>query len=148
MLLKFDHTYFMRKAYLEAEIAFEEAEIPVGAIIVHNNNIIAKAHNQTEKLKDPTAHAEILAITAACNYIGAKYLKDCTLYVTLEPCVMCAGAIFWAQINDIVIGANDEKRGFRNHTNEIFSKKVNITTGIMENDCAILLKTFFQNKRN
>jgi len=132
---------------MEAECAFEEDEIPVGAVIVHKNNIIAKAYNQTEKLKDTTAHAEILAITSASNFIGAKYLKECTLYVTLEPCVMCAGAIFWAQIETIVYGANDEKRGFRQFTQNVFPEKVNIISGIMENESTQLLKSFFKQKR-
>ena len=109
----FDDTYFMKKALVEAQIAFELDEIPVGAVVVCQNQIIARAHNLTEQLTDVTAHAEMQAITAAANYLGGKYLTDCTLYVTLEPCVMCAGALGWAQMGRVVFGASDEKRGFK-----------------------------------
>jgi tRNA(adenine34) deaminase len=143
----FSDEYFMKKAFEEAEKAFDEGEIPVGAVIVANNQIIAKAHNQTEKLHDITAHAEMIAITAAAEYFSAKYLQDCTLYVTLEPCVMCAGALSWAQIGKIVYGAREEKRGFLNYGTSILHPKTKLIGGIMEHECADLMKRFFQNRR-
>lgn len=142
----FTDEYFMKFALLEAEQAFAEEEVPVGCVIVLNNRIIARAHNLTERLNDVTAHAEMQAITAAANCLGGKYLQDCTLYVTLEPCTMCAGALSWAQISKIVIGARDESRGFLNKKIELHPK-TEIITGVLETDCAHLLKEFFKQKR-
>lgn len=147
MIEPFDDTYFMKKAYQEAEIAFDKGEIPVGAVIVLNNQIIARAHNLTETLNDVTAHAEMQAFTAAANFLGGKYLKDCILYVTLEPCQMCAGASYWSQIQRIVYGASEPKRGFVNLGTQLHPK-TKVTSGILENDCSLLLKRFFIEKRN
>ena len=147
MIQPFDDTYFMKKAYQEAEIAFDKGEIPVGAVIVLNNQIIARAHNLTETLNDVTAHAEMQAFTAAANFLGGKYLKDCILYVTLEPCQMCAGASYWSQIARIVYGAAEPKRGFVNLGTQLHPK-TKVTSGILENDCSLLLKRFFIEKRN
>lgn len=143
----FDHQYFMKKAYQEAEVAFEKGEIPVGAVIVIDNKIIARAHNLTELLHDVTAHAEMQAITSAANFLGGKYLHNCTLYVTLEPCQMCAGALYWSQISEIVYGARDEERGCI-HLQTKLHPKTKMTGGIMENECASLLRRFFIQKRN
>ncbi|PWK22975.1 tRNA(adenine34) deaminase [Arcicella aurantiaca] len=143
----FSDEYFMQLALQQAENAFDEEEIPVGAIVVCQNQIIAKGYNQTEKLKDVTAHAEMLALTAASQKLGAKYLKDCTLYVTLEPCVMCAGAIFWSQIGRIVWGASDEKRGFQKIQSKILHPKTQISFGILQEDCEEILKRFFARLR-
>ncbi len=143
----FSDESFMREALKEAEKAFELDEIPVGAVIVCNNRIIARSHNLTEQLNDVTAHAEMQAITAAANYLGGKYLTDSILYVTLEPCVMCAGAIFWAQISRLVYGASDEKRGFTKTGTGILHPSTKIQHGILEEESMILLKTFFKNKR-
>ncbi|MEA5457829.1 nucleoside deaminase [Arcicella sp. LKC2W] len=143
----FSDEYFMQLALQQAENAFDEEEIPVGAIVVCQNQIIAKGYNQTEKLKDVTAHAEMLALTAASQKLGAKYLKDCTLYVTLEPCVMCAGAIFWSQIGRVVWGASDEKRGFQKIPSKIIHPKTQITFGVLEDDCEEILKRFFARLR-
>ena len=143
--------YYMQLAYQEATKAFESGEIPVGAVIVSQDRIIAKAHNQTEQLLDVTAHAEVLAITAASNYLGAKYLNQCTLYVTLEPCVMCAGAIAWAQLGRVVFGAYDAKRGFsrlENDANKVLHPKTTLVGGVLENQCSELLQRFFQKLRN
>lgn len=142
----FSDTYFMQKALDEAKKAFEEGEIPVGAIITINNAIIAKAHNLTERLNDVTAHAEIQAITAASDFLGGKYLKNCTLYVTLEPCVMCAGALYWSQIGKIVCSARDEKRGYHLYGN-LLHPKTEIVYGILEKESSELLKNFFLQKR-
>jgi len=142
-----DHAYFMKLALMEAQLAMDEGEIPVGAIIVCNGRIIAKGHNLTEKLKDPTAHAEIQAITAATQFLGSKYLKNCTLYVTLEPCVMCAGALYWSQIETVVYGASDEKRGFNILAKTALHPKTTLVGGILENECSILLKEFFKLRR-
>lgn len=142
----FSHEYFMRVALQEAYSALEENEVPIGCVIVLNNKIIAKGHNLTERLNDVTAHAEMQAITAGANFLGGKYLKDCTLYVTMEPCVMCAGALYWSQIARIVIGARDEKRGFINKNVELHPK-TELITGILENECSHLVKSFFQGKR-
>lgn len=138
--------YFMRQAFKEAEIALDMDEVPVGAIIVANNQIIAKGHNLTEKLTDVTAHAEIQAITAASEYLGSKYLKNCTIYITLEPCVMCAGALAWTQIDKIVFGAHDEKRGAGQFGN-IYHPKTKIISGVLANECSEIIKTFFKSKR-
>lgn len=145
--MTFDDTYFMREALREAKKAFDADEVPVGAVIVVNEKIIARAHNYTERLTDPTAHAEMQVFTAATNHLGAKYLNDCTLYVTLEPCVMCAGASFWSQIGRIVYGAADEKRGFSVFNKNILHPKTTTTGGVLEEDCAALIKAFFQAKR-
>lgn len=138
----------MKQAYQEALKAFDLGEIPVGAIVVCNNQIIARAHNQTELLKDVTAHAEMIALTAAANAIGTKYLVECKLYVTLEPCHMCAGASFWSQIGEVIIGASDEKRGFSNFAPNLMHPKTKLTWGVMGNECGQLINDFFQNIRN
>ena len=139
--------YFMKEALKEASFAFEKGEIPVGAVLVSNNKIIAKAHNETERLKDVTAHAEVLVITAGSNYLGAKYLKECTLYVTLEPCVMCAGALAWSQIGRIVIGASDEKRGYVRLNPPVIHPKTIVLTGVLEEECREIMKLFFKQLR-
>ena len=143
----FDDAYFMKKALQEAEAAYEKGEIPVGAVIVIEDKVIARAHNLTETLNDVTAHAEMLAITSAANYLGGKYLQNCTLYVTLEPCQMCAGALYWSQISKIVYAAKDEKRGFSVMKTKLHPK-TKITGGIMEDEASKLLKQFFINKRS
>jgi len=137
----------MCQAFLEAEKAFTMGEVPVGAVIVANNQVIARAHNFTEKLRDVTAHAEIQAITAASDFLGGKYLSGCTLYVTLEPCVMCAGALYWSQIDKIVFGARDDKRGAGRY-NSLYHPKTLLVNGIMEKECKELLQLFFSTKRN
>lgn len=147
MIQPFDDVYFMKKALLEAQAAFEKGEIPVGAVIVVNNQIIARAHNLTETLTDVTAHAEMQAFTAAADFLGGKYLKDCILYVTLEPCQMCAGASYWTQIGKIVYGASELERGFVN-LNTKLHPKTTVIGGILENECSTLLKQFFIQKRN
>ena len=142
----FNNTYFMKKALQEAEMAFEKGEIPVGALIVINNTIIARSHNLTELLHDVTAHAEMQAITAAANFLGGKYLKDCTLYVTLEPCQMCAGALYWSQISKIVYGACDEQRGFVAMGTQLHPK-TEVVSGILAEEAAELMKRFFAERR-
>ena len=137
----------MRAALNEANKAFDKQEIPVGAVVVCNEMIIARAHNLTETLKDPTAHAEMQAITAATNWLGGKYLKDCTIYVTLEPCAMCAGAIGWSQASALVFGAGDEKKGFRTITGSLLHPKTNVDSGVLENECRELLLKFFNTRR-
>ncbi len=143
----FDDVYFMKKALVEAQAAFDKGEVPVGAIIVLNGQIIARAHNLTETLNDVTAHAEMQAYTAASDYLGGKYLKDCVLYVTLEPCQMCAGASYWAQIGKIVYGASEPKLGF-SVLNTRLHPKTKVIKGVLENECSFLLKKFFAEKRN
>ena len=138
---------FMRKALYEAEKAAEEGEIPIGAVIVCNDRIISRAHNLTEKLHDVTAHAEMQAITAAADLLGGKYLSDCTLYVTVEPCVMCAGAIGWAQIGRIVYGASDEKRGYQLYAPRALHPKAIVTRGVLEAECRQMMQDFFKQKR-
>jgi len=147
MTTPFDDTYFMKKAMLEAQTAYERGEIPIGAVIVANNTIIARAHNLTETLNDVTAHAEMQAITAAANYIGGKYLIDCTLYVTIEPCQMCAGALYWSQISKVIYGARDEARGCINMETKLHPKTV-MTGGVLADEAGSLLKQFFVEKRN
>ena len=142
----FTDEYFMKKALQEAEIAFEKDEVPVGAVIVVNDTIIARTHNLTELLHDVTAHAEMQAITSAANFLGGKYLKGCTLYVTLEPCQMCAGALYWSQISKIVFGATDSKRGYKTLGTQIHPK-TEVVSGILEKECAELMTSFFQKKR-
>lgn len=143
----FDDTYFMKRALAEATTAYEKGEVPIGAIIVVNNQIIARAHNLTETLNDVTAHAEMQAITAAANHLGGKYLIDCTLYVTLEPCQMCAGALFWSQLSRIVYGARDEQRGCIALNSKLHPKTI-MTGGILKEEASLLLKRFFIEKRN
>jgi len=142
----FTNEYFMRKALQEAEIAFDKGEIPVGAIIVIDNKVIARSHNLTELLNDVTAHAEMQSITAAANFIGGKYLKGCTLYVTLEPCQMCAGALYWSQISKVVFGARDEQRGFLTLGTQLHPK-TQVIQGILANEASQLMKQFFASKR-
>jgi tRNA(adenine34) deaminase len=139
---------FMKEALKEAKLAFELDEVPIGAVIVHNGKVIARGHNLSEQLNDVTAHAEMQAFTSATNFIGGKYLPQCTLYVTLEPCVMCAGASFWTQIGRVVYGASDDKRGYSLHSQNILHPKTKVTKGVLEKECAELLKTFFQGKRH
>lgn len=142
-----DDNFYMKQALQEAKCAFEEDEIPVGAVIVCGDRIIARAHNLTERLSDVTAHAEMQAITAASEYLGGKYLNDCTLYVTVEPCIMCAGALGWSQIGKVVYGAADEKRGFQRFAPQALHPKTQLVSGVMEEECAALMKDFFQRKR-
>ena len=142
----FTDEYFMKKALQEAEMAFDKGEIPVGALIVIDNKVIARGHNLTEMLHDVTAHAEMQAITAAANFLGGKYLKDCTLYVTLEPCQMCAGALYWSQITKIVYGASDNKRGYTSMGGKLHPKTV-VVTGVLEEECGSMMKRFFEDKR-
>jgi len=141
--------YYMQQALRQAETAFEEDEIPIGAVIVINQKIIARAHNMTEQLNDSTAHAEILALTSAYNFLGSKYLPGATLYVTVEPCLMCTGALYWSKLERVVWGADDEKNGHSRITapNFPFHPKTKITTGILKEECSGLMKTFFQQKR-
>lgn len=142
-----DDQYFMKQALLEAEKAFERGEVPVGAVVVCKDRIIARAHNLTETLTDVTAHAEMQAITAAASAIGGKYLSDCTLYVTVEPCVMCAGAIAWSQMGTLVFGAEDEKRGYQRYAPEALHPKTIVKKGVLADECATLMKQFFASKR-
>jgi tRNA(adenine34) deaminase len=143
----FSDESFMKEAVKEAKKAFDEDEVPVGAIIVADNQIIARAYNQTERLNDVTAHAEMLAITAAADFLGGKYLNNCTLYVTLEPCPMCAGALSWSQIDRVVFGASDEKRGFQKFDKSLLHPKTTIKKGVLESECASILTEFFKKKR-
>ena len=142
----FTDAFFMKKALQEAEVAFEKGEIPVGAVIVIDNKVIARTHNLTELLNDVTAHAEMQAITSAANFIGGKYLKDCTLYVTLEPCQMCAGALYWSQISKIVFGASDENRSFQKRGTQLHPK-TQVVSGVLEKECGDLMKAFFKSRR-
>ena len=143
----FDDAYFMKKALVEANVAFDMDEIPIGAVVVCQNQIIARAHNLTEQLTDVTAHAEMQAITAAANYLGGKYLTDCTLYVTVEPCVMCAGALGWSQIGRVVFGSRDEKRGFQKLAPDALHVKTELVSGILADECGALMQHFFARKR-
>lgn len=147
MIEVYTDTYFMKKAYEEALIASEEGEIPVGVIVVCRNQIIAKTHNQSEVLNDVTAHAEILAITSASNYLGSKFLEECTMYATLEPCVMCAGAIKWARVGRLVYAASDDRQGFMKYGKEVLHPSTKLEYGIMHDECAQLMKDFFKSKR-
>jgi tRNA(adenine34) deaminase len=142
-----DDTFYMKQALMEADKAAERGEVPVGAVVVSRDRIIGRGHNLTETLHDVTAHAEMQAITAAANALGAKYLTDCTLYVTVEPCVMCAGAIAWAQLGRLVIGATDEKRGYRRYAPDALHPKTQVLTGVMAEECAARMKDFFKQKR-
>lgn len=146
MINPFDDEYFMKKALNEAYIALEKGEVPVGAVIVMKDQIIARGHNLTEQLNDVTAHAEMQAFTAASNFLGGKYLQECTLYVTLEPCQMCAGASYWAQLGKVVYGASDAQRGY-SVLNTQLHPKTKVVSGVLENECGQLLKDFFQSKR-
>jgi len=147
MILNYDSNYFMQKAIEEAKLGLNKGEVPVGAVIVIDNKIIARAHNLTETLCDVTAHAEILAITAASNFLGSKYLHDCTLYVTLEPCPMCLGALYWSQISRIVYSAKDKKNEFNGYQLKIHPKTT-IEGGVLANQTEIMLKEFFKSKRS
>ena len=143
----FDDTYFMKQALAQAKKAYDKDEVPVGAIIVCDNQIIARAHNYTEALNDVTAHAEMQALTSAADYLGGKYLNECTLYVTLEPCVMCGGAAYWTQLKKVVYGAKDENRGFSTLAQNILHPKTDIESGLLQKECAKLLSDFFKSKR-
>ncbi|MCW3114794.1 MAG: tRNA-specific adenosine-34 deaminase [Segetibacter sp.] len=148
-MIVYDDEHFMRQALREAQDAFHEGEVPVGAIIVINNNVIARGHNQVERLNDPTAHAEVLAITSACSHLGAKYLPDATLYVTIEPCHMCAGALYWSKLKRVVYGATDVKQGFHFFYGDKnpFHPKTEILGGVLGDECAKLIKDFFKERR-
>lgn len=143
----FDDTYFMNQALSEAKLAFDKEEVPIGAIIVCDNRIIARAHNLTETLNDVTAHAEMQAITSATNVLGGKYLDECTLYVTIEPCPMCAGALGWAQMQRIVYGANDQKKGYSKFSTQVLHPKTEVVGGVLADECGELMKTFFKKRR-
>jgi tRNA(adenine34) deaminase len=147
MITPFDDEYFMKKALQEAQMAFDKGEVPVGAVIVLKDQVIARAHNLTETLNDVTAHAEMQAFTAAADFLGGKYLKDCILYVTLEPCQMCAGASYWTQISKIVYGASEPERGFEK-LNTKLHPKTTIVSSVLEDECSTILKRFFVEKRN
>lgn len=147
MIEPFGDEYFMRKALQEAETAFEKGEIPIGAIVVCAGRIIARSHNLTELLNDVTAHAEMQAITAATNHLGGKYLNDCTVYVTVEPCVMCAGALAWAQTGRVVYGASDEKRGYLKFAPHALHPKTEVVGGVLERECSRIMTDFFRQKR-
>lgn len=142
-----DDMLYMKQALAEAQKAYDRGEVPVGAVVVCKDRIIARSHNMTETLNDVTAHAEMQAITAAANYLGGKYLSDCTLYVTVEPCVMCAGAIAWSQLGRLVFGAADEKRGYQKFAPQSLHPKTDVVQGVMEDECARLMKEFFQRRR-
>ncbi|HEY0042687.1 MAG TPA: nucleoside deaminase [Flavisolibacter sp.] len=140
---------FMRQALRQAQLAFEADEVPVGAIVVIDNKIVSRGYNQVEMLADPTAHAEVIALTSAFNYLGAKYLPDATIYITVEPCLMCAGALYWSKIGRVVYGASDPKNGYLHITNDSwpFHPKTELTHGLLHDECAALMKAFFQQKR-
>lgn len=142
-----DDEFYMRQALREARAAEAEGEVPIGAVVVMGDSVIARAHNQTERLGDATAHAEMLAFTAAAEHLGGKYLQECTLYVTVEPCPMCAGAAGWTQVGRIVYGAADPKRGYRLLTGPVLHPKTEVTTGVLADECGALVKEFFRKKR-
>ncbi|WP_262511492.1 nucleoside deaminase [Deminuibacter soli] len=148
-IITYDDEHYMRQALKEARRAYDADEVPVGAVVVMQNRIIARGYNQVETLNDPTAHAEMIALTAAFNFLGAKYLPDATLYVTVEPCLMCCGALYWSKISRVVFGAADEKNGYKHITQEQwpFHPKTELVTGILQNECAELMKSFFRSKR-
>lgn len=148
ILQPFSDEYFMKAAFQEALAAFEKKEVPVGAVVVSKNKIIARSHNLCEILCDVTAHAEMQAVTAAANHLGSKYLTDCTLYVTLEPCTMCAGALFWSQLGKLVYGASDDKRGFNSLNAKVLHPKTEVVQGIMSEECGALMKQFFNDRRS
>ncbi len=141
--------YFMKQALKEAQLAYEEGEVPVGAVVVIDGKLVARGHNMVEKLNDPTAHAEMIALTSAFSFIGAKYLPEATLYVTVEPCLMCTGALYWSKVSRIVWGADDEKNGHKRITKDEFPfhQKAEVTTGVLKEECARLMKDFFISKR-
>lgn len=143
----FSDEYFMKKALEQAQMAFDNDEVPVGAIVVHGSQIISRAYNLSETLNDVTAHAEMQAYTAAADFIGGKYLHECTLYVTLEPCVMCAGASFWTQVSRIVYGASDEKRGYYRFGKQLLHPKTEVISGVLETECSKIIRDFFNKKR-
>lgn len=146
-VLEYDDEYFMRIALAEAEAALNEGEVPVGGVIVCSDKIIAKGHNMVMRLNDPTAHTEMQLITCAADYLGSRYLSDCTLYVTLEPCVMCAGALFWSQIGRVVFGASDPKRGASHVGTSLYHRQTKVSGGVLEEECSRILKDFFTDKR-
>ncbi len=143
----FSDEYFMRKALQEAQIAFEEDEVPIGAVVVCRNKVIGRGHNQVERLKDATAHAEMLAITAASDYLGSKFLDECTIFITLEPCSMCAGALRWVRVRRIVFGSTEPKFGYSRFSRELVHPRTEIVSGILAEEAAALMRTFFQNRR-
>ena len=146
MISPYNDEYFMKQALQEAQKAYDADEVPVGAVIVANDQIIARSHNLTEKLNDVTAHAEMQAITAAAGFLGGKYLKGCTMYVTLEPCIMCGGALYWSQIDKVVFAAKDEKKG-ASTVGELYHPKTKVVSGVLEDECTELMQSFFRNKR-
>jgi len=148
-MLPYDDEYFMRQALRQAQDAYDEDEVPIGAVLVIENKIVARGHNQVERMNDPTAHAEILAITSACNAIGTKYLPEATIYVTVEPCHMCAGAMYWSHIKRVVFGATDMKQGFHFFFGQKkpFHSKTEIVQGVLSDECAALMKAFFRERR-
>lgn len=148
MLSVLNDEFFMKEALKEAEKAYDSGEVPVGAVVVAHQRVIARGYNQTEQLTDVTAHAEIIALTAASSFLQSKYLNDCTLYVTLEPCLMCAGALRWAQLGKLIYGAADDKNGFMNLGKNMLHPKTSLEYGIMESECAQILKAFFAARRN
>ncbi|MFN0203014.1 MAG: nucleoside deaminase [Bacteroidia bacterium] len=143
----FTHEYFMKKALQEAETAYQKGEIPIGAVVVADNQIIGKGHNQVEMLHDPTAHAEMIAISAACEFLGTKLLTDCILYVTVEPCPMCAGALFWSRVQKVVFGASEPKTGFDSREMAILHPKTTLIGGVMQEECKNLMQMFFEERR-
>jgi tRNA(adenine34) deaminase len=148
LLTVFSDEHYMKEALKEASRAFDEEEVPIGAVVVCNNKIIARGYNQTEKLNDVTAHAEMIAITSAANHLGSKYLTECDLYVTIEPCVMCAGALYWAQFRRVIFGATDPKRGFSKISQEMLHPKTELLKGVLETECGELMKKFFLKLRD
>ncbi|MEX1002326.1 MAG: nucleoside deaminase [Crocinitomicaceae bacterium] len=147
MINPFNDEYFMKEAYKEAELALSKDEVPIGAVVVLKDQIIGRGHNLTEQLNDVTAHAEMQAITAASEFLGAKYLMDCKLYVTMEPCVMCAGALAWSQISEVIYGAKDEKRGAGRLETNVYHPKTKVTQGPLREECSQIVKAFFAKKR-
>jgi tRNA(adenine34) deaminase len=147
VILPYTDDHFMREALKEAQLAFDKKEVPIGAVIVAKNKIIARGHNLTQTLNDVTAHAEMQAFTAAANYLGGKYLEGCTLYVTVEPCIMCAGAAYWTQIDKIVVGAIDNKRGFRTLSQSIIHPRTEVIEGVLAEECGALMQSFFKLRR-
>ncbi|MGB0402806.1 MAG: nucleoside deaminase [Salibacteraceae bacterium] len=147
MINPYDDKYFMKQALVEAQRAYSENEVPIGAVVVCENQIISRAHNYTERLNDVTAHAEMQAITSAADFLGGKYLDKCTLYITLEPCVMCAGATFLAHVGKIVYGAGDNKKGYSRLSENVLHKKTEVVSGVLSEECSTLLKEFFKSKR-
>ena len=146
-ILPYSDEYFMRQALAEAALAYEAGEVPIGAVVVCRGQIIARAHNEVERLSDPTAHAEVLAVTAATEYMGSKFLPDCQLYVTVEPCVMCAGALFWARLGEIIYGAGEEKFGYRHYAPDLFPRRVKIRGGLLADEARGLMQRFFTARR-